>query len=272
MPLQEKNLNELQQERVAEILETVIAYARLDFTKKTELSGNGDILDAIGAGVNMLGEELESSTVSLKEKEQLLKEVHHRVKNNLQIVSSLLNLQSVNVLDPSYLALINDSRNRIYSMALVHEMLYASKDLSKVEIQEYILRLCASLKSSFSKPGYEVNFVCQIQKDLFFDIDYMISIGLILNEIISNAYKYAFPGRDGTIWINLESTNAGCGNERKKYKLQVKDDGIGLSDTFDPNKHSQLGMQLISMLTEQIDGNMNLESSKGTSYTIVFQR
>lgn len=271
MPLN-SNLSDLNQERVASILETIMAYARLDFSKKASLSGNGDVLDAIGAGVNMLGEELETSTVSLKEKEQLLKEVHHRVKNNLQIVSSLLNLQSVNVLDPTYLGLINDSRNRINSMALVHEMLYASKDLSKIEILEYIQRLCQSINNSYSRPGFEIQFHYDVQKKLFFNIDFMISIGLILNEIISNSYKYAFPGRDGRIHISLFATEIPATEKKQAFKLVVADDGIGLSDTFDMQKDPQLGMQLIQMLSEQIDGTVDLQSNNGTSYTIVFYR
>jgi len=269
MPFQPENLSEQNHERVSSILETIIAYARLDFTKKANLTGSGDALDAIGAGVNMLGEELESSTVSLKEKEHLLKEVHHRVKNNLQIVSSLLNLQSVNVLDQKYLALINDSRNRINSMALVHEMLYASKDLSKIEIHEYIVRLSSSINSSFASPNADISFTYRVQKNLFFDIDYMISIGLILNEIISNSFKYAFPKQNGNITISLVSQ----ANKEKQtqYELKVFDDGVGLSDNFDLQKDSQLGMQLITMLSDQINGSVSLQGKNGTAYTILFQ-
>lgn len=270
MPFQEENLNTKNQDQVSSILETIIAYARLDFSKKATLKGTGDALDAIGAGVNMLGEELESSTVSLKEKEQLLKEVHHRVKNNLQIVSSLLNLQSVNVLDQKYLTLINDSRNRINSMALVHEMLYASKDLSKIEIHEYIVRLSSSIHHSFANPNNSINFTYEVQKNLFFDIDYMISIGLILNEIISNSYKYAFPKQSGNITISLISQ--ACKGKQAQYELKVFDNGIGLSDNFDLKKDSQLGMQLITMLSDQIDGTVNLSGKNGTSYTITFHR
>lgn len=268
MPFREENLSEHNQDRVSSILETVIAYARLDFTKKAFVTGSGDALDAIGAGVNMLGEELESSTVSLKEKEHLLKEVHHRVKNNLQIVSSLLNLQSVNILDHKYLALINDSRNRINSMALVHEMLYASRDLSKIEIHEYISRLSSSINNSFAGPNSNVTFHYNVQKNLVFDIDYMISIGLILNEIISNAFKYAFPDKNGNITISL--LPKAHKEKQPQYELKVFDDGVGLSDNFDPKKNRQLGMQLISMLSEQINGELIVEGKNGMSYTINF--
>jgi len=127
--------------RCSTILEVIMAYARLDFSCKTTITNSGDVFDAIGAGVNMLGEELKSSTISLKEKEQLLREIHHRVKNNLQIISSLLSLQSENVKDKKFLALIRESRNRIKSMALENKMLYTTNDLSHVKLQKTNKRL-----------------------------------------------------------------------------------------------------------------------------------
>jgi two-component sensor histidine kinase len=263
MPFRNLNITENNKERVNEILEVVMAYARLDFTKKTSVIGNEDILDAIGAGLNMLGEELESSTVTLKEKEQLLKEVHHRVKNNLQIISSLLNLQSDKVLDKKYLDMITVSRNRINSMAIVHEMLYASKDLSKIEIGEYIERLCKSIDTTFSKPDLIVQFHFNIEKQLFFDIDHMISLGLILNEIISNSFKYAFKSAHGDIFVTLRRLKSG-------YELNIKDNGIGLSENFDPERNGHLGMQLIMMLSKQMDGIITTNFNEGTSYTITF--
>jgi two-component sensor histidine kinase len=264
MPLKPNNLDSFSKTRVDEILNVVMAYAQLDFTKKTEVLGNEDVLDAIGAGINMLGEELESSTVSLKEKEQLLKEVHHRVKNNLQIVSSLLNLQSVTILDEKYLAVIKDSRNRINSMALVHEMLYASKDLSKIEIGKYIQRLCTSVHQSFSKPGSDIKFVFLIDSNLFFDIDQMIPMGLIVNEIISNSFKYAFPENYGEIKISLKK-------EHTIYHLDISDNGIGLTKNFKPDVNGNLGMQLVLMLAEQIDASISILNSPGTTFHLKFK-
>lgn len=263
MPLTPENIGELNKERVNRILEVVMAYAQLDFSRKTEVLGNEDVLDAIGAGINMLGEELESSTVSLKEKEQLLKEVHHRVKNNLQIVSSLLNLQSDKILDAQYLAMIKDSRNRINSMAIVHEMLYASKDLSKIEISEYIQRLCQSVHQSFSKPEADIRLHFSIAPQLYFDIDHMIPIGLIINEIVSNSFKYAFPKDAGEITIRLHPTEQG-------FYLNIEDNGIGLSENFDPATDGNLGMQLIRMLCEQIEGSIRIEKKQGTAFHLHF--
>ncbi|WP_317897297.1 sensor histidine kinase [Aurantibacillus circumpalustris] len=241
-----------------------MSYAQLDFSKKTEVLGNEDVLDAIGAGINMLGEELENSTVSLKEKEQLLKEVHHRVKNNLQIVSSLLNLQSDNILDEKYLAIIKDSRNRINSMAIVHEMLYASRDLSKIEIKQYIERLCESIHQSFSRPGSEINFKFKIDQNLYFEIDHMIPLGLIINEVVSNSFKYAFPTNKGEISIKLHSEN-------NEFKLDLSDNGIGLLENFDPSRDGQLGMQLIIMLVEQMEAKVAIDQKNGTAFYITFK-
>ena len=265
MPFTPKNIDKLDNERVENILNVVMAYAQLDFSKKTKVLGNEDVLDAIGAGINMLGEELENSTVSLKEKEQLLKEVHHRVKNNLQIVSSLLNLQSDNILDEKYLAIIKDSRNRINSMAIVHEMLYASKDLSKIEINEYIRRLCESIHQSFSSPGSDIRFNFSIDKNLFFDIDQMIPMGLVINEVVSNSFKYAFPTNKGEISIHLHL-------EKNEYNLNLSDNGIGLVESFNPEKDGQLGMQLIRMLAQQMEATVIIQRKQGTGFYLTFKK
>jgi two-component sensor histidine kinase len=251
------------EERANNILEVVMSYARMEFHHKTSVTEPGDVFDAIGAGVNMLGEELENSTVSLKEKEQLLKEVHHRVKNNLQIISSLLNLQSENIVDETFLGLIRESKNRISSMALIHEMLYASKDLSKVKIKDYITKLSQSVYRSFYTVKHNVLFNYEIDEDLHFEIDRMIPIGLILNEIISNSLKYAFPQKEGTVAISLHKN----GNE---YTLQAGDNGVGFSDDFDYMNSKSLGMQLIHMLSEQLGGKVKVSNKNGIRYTLTF--
>src|ERR1043165_914849 len=134
--------------RANEILEVILAYARQNFDRKVSIKSEDSVLDGIGAGVNMLGEELKHSTISLREKEQLIKEIHHRVKNNMQIISSLLSLQTEKSDDEKFNALLRESRNRINSMALVHEMLYKSEDLSKIELREYIETLCSRDRKS----------------------------------------------------------------------------------------------------------------------------
>jgi two-component sensor histidine kinase len=249
--------------RVQEILEVVMSFARLDFSKKTTVMGNNDLVDAIGAGVNMLGEELETSLGSLKEKEKLLKEIHHRVKNNLQIVSSLLSLQSENVHDKKFLGLIAESQNRINSMAIVHEMLYSSRDLSKISMKEYIERLGFSVYHSFFKPGLNVKLNYDVAYDLFFDIDHIVPLGLVLNEILSNSFKYAFPNNKGQINICLHRQGNTC-------NLIARDDGIGFKPGFIAEKDGHLGIQLIHMLSDQLDGKIEIKQENGVAYHITF--
>lgn len=250
--------------RANEILEVILSFARQDFSKKVSIRDDNNLLDGIGAGVNMLGEELEHSQISLGEKEQLLKEVHHRVKNNMQIISSLLNLQSDNIADKKVLSMLRESQNRIKSMALVHEMLYKSKDLSKIALDKYIENLCNSIGESYSIPESDIKFVFDFEENLFFDIDKMILLGLILNEIISNSLKYAFPNQIGEINIVLKSEGGTLHN------LLIRDNGIGLKRNFDLDKDSHLGIQLIYMLAEQLDGKVSCDNSNGVGYSLVF--
>lgn len=249
--------------RANEILEVVMNYARLEFQNKIEISEKDDVFDAISAGVNMLGEELESSTISLKEKEHLLKEIHHRVKNNLQIISSLLNLQSENAGDEKFLAMIRESKNRIMSMALIHEMLYVTKDLSQINVHNYITKLCNSVYQSFYTKDCSIMFEYDIDESLFFEIDNMIPVGLIVNEIISNSLKYAFPDKKGVISVSFSKNN-------DKYILTAHDNGVGIPKNFDHKTAKSLGMQLIHMLSEQLDGELLVDSKKGAKYKLCF--
>ncbi|MES2566702.1 MAG: histidine kinase dimerization/phosphoacceptor domain -containing protein [Bacteroidota bacterium] len=249
--------------RANEILEVILSFARQDFDKKVEIIGDDHLLDGIGSGVNMLGEELQHSTISLKEKEQLLKEIHHRVKNNMQIISSLLSLQSDSVEDEKVLSVLRESRNRINSMALVHEMLYKSKDLSQIALREYIESLSISIRRSYALPDSVIEFCYDIPDDIYFNIDRMIPIGLILNESISNSLKYAFPEKRGFINISLK-------NREKEYVLVIGDNGIGLKEDFNVERDSHLGIQLIHMLTEQLDGSLELKNKMGVTYSVNF--
>lgn len=257
------NSDSYSQKRAADILEVVMSYARLDFSNKTAISDKDDVFDAISAGVNMLGEELESSTISLKEKEHLLKEIHHRVKNNLQIISSLLNLQSDKTTDEAFLSMIKESKNRIMSMALIHEMLYVTKNLSHINIHDYITKLCHSVYQSFHTKNVSIEFEYDVDESIYFEIDNMIPIGLILNEILSNSFKYAFPDKKGIIYIHFSKNN-------DQYTMIAKDNGIGIPDDFKAEESKTLGTQLIFMLAEQLDGTINVLNDKGTKYTLRF--
>lgn len=199
---------------------------------------------------------------SLQEKEILLREIHHRVKNNLQIISSLLYLQSDHVKDPEALTMFLESRNRISSMALVHEELYRSDDLSSVNIRDYAVKLVPRLVSTFSS-GRGIQ--CVLESDeINLAIDQAIPFGLIVNELVTNAAKHAFAGRDpGIITVVIRALDG-------KLVAVVSDDGVGLPHHFDPADTSTLGMQLVVQLSRQLKGELILGNSQGTSFTLSF--
>lgn len=255
------------EKRASEILEVIMSYARLDFSVKINISDNGDVLEAIASGVNMLGEELKNSSVTVKEKDHLLREIHHRVKNNMQIISSLLNLQSENIKDERFLNMIKDSRNRINAMAFIHEMLYSTADFKFTNFNAYVQKLARSLISSYSESSSNIQFNIQIDKSLRFDVDKMIPLGLILNEAITNSLKYAFNSKNPSRVINISLETD---EDNKKYQLFIGDNGVGLPKKFEMKKDANLGMQLILLLSEQIDGTIKLLKSKGTVYQLTF--
>lgn len=200
---------------------------------------------------------------SLKEKEVLLKEIHHRVKNNLQIISSILNLQSSFVSDENTLGILLESRNRIRSMAIIHETLYKSEVFSSLNFGNYIEDLCNNLISSYQITGrirlesdiHQVNMI----------LDQAIPCGLLINEIITNSLKYAWQEHnDGIISVRLEQKG-------KTVELEVSDNGIGLPDQFEQMNTETLGLQLIATLTEQLDGQLDVNTENGTKYLLKFE-
>ena len=205
---------------------------------------------------------LECLEVSLKEKELLLKEIHHRVKNNLQIISSLLSLQTDNTASSDATASLKESQSRIKSMALIHEKLYRSKDLALIDFREYTESLIGSLAHSYVvRPG--VQFEVDI-RDVSLDIDNAIPCGLIINELVSNSLKYAFTAKNaGTIRVSLKK-------EGEQYKLVVSDDGAGLPAGVDFRNTTSLGLQLVVTLTEQLNGTIEHPAGKGTTFIITF--
>lgn len=199
---------------------------------------------------------------SLAEKEVLLKEIHHRVKNNLQVVSSLLNLQSRAIKDEAAQTALRESRARVNAMALVHETLYSARDFSNLDMSGYVGRLMRGIIHSFMG-GAEVSFSSEIC-DCSLSVDTAVSLGLILNELVSNALKYAFAdGRRGKLKIGLAKGTEG-------YLLSVEDDGPGLPADFDPLKAKSLGMQLVTTLAKQISGAVEVSSVKGTRIVVRF--
>jgi len=200
---------------------------------------------------------------SLQEKEVLLKEVHHRVKNNMQVISSLLSLQGEQITDPAALMSFRDSQNRVRSMALVHEKLYRSESLASIDFSEYVIDLMASLKRSYIVSDVDLRVEAD---ELRLGVDMAIPCGLIINELVSNALKHAFKGRKGGV-VDVRIKRNGHG----MTMIRVQDNGNGLPSDFDHRQSNSLGMQLVSMLTEQLGGSLEVHGATGTCFTITFQ-
>jgi PAS domain S-box-containing protein len=200
---------------------------------------------------------------SLREKEILLREIHHRVKNNMQIISSLLSLQSIKIFDSRDLKLFQASQNRVHSMSLIHEQLYESENLAEINFQAYIEELVTYISDMYLSEEDDIQFEIQAGT-AYLGVDRAIPCALIVNELLSNAVKYAFPSRParGRVEIFME--------HKEHYTLTIRDNGIGLPPGFDPVKPSGLGYQLIIALTDQLQGELRVESGSGSVITITF--
>ncbi len=204
---------------------------------------------------------------SLKEKEVLLREVHHRVKNNMQVVISLLRLQSRTIGSEPAREALTDSRNRIKAMALIHETLYQSENLSGITLRSYVNRLVRNLCSAHGTRGRSAQIVVDVG-DAALDIDTAVPVGLIINELVTNALKHAFPDRKpGEIRIAVHPVAGG------EIELAVADDGIGLPEEIDPRSAATLGLRLVARLAEdQLGGKLGIGRAGGTCCTVRFRQ
>jgi PAS domain S-box-containing protein len=206
----------------------------------------------------------EQLRASLQEKEVLLKEIHHRVKNNLQVISSVLSLQSGTLGEREALTALQDSQARIHSIALIHEVLYQSSNLAEVNLAEYIRRLVAELIHSYDVKPERIGLVVEAD-EVWLSAEKAMPCGLILNELIANCVKHAFPdGRSGTVRVTLRV------EAESQVTLAVGDSGVGVRPGVDFRNAESLGLQLICLLTEQLGGTLSLESSEGTRFAIRF--
>lgn len=234
------------------------AMGRVYFNEQQPYRFIGTILDITE---RKLAEEQLKATLS--EKIVLLKEIHHRVKNNLQIISSLLSLQSNYVDEPRTLEILQSGQNRVASMALIHEQLYQSEDFASINVSEYIKNLATNLFSSFDNYGSMISFQIEIP-EIYLNIELAIPCGLIINELISNSLKYAFPqGKSGKIRISLISSD---GN----IILTFSDDGVGIPKKLDWQNTDTLGLKLVNALTNQIKGVLELHTNMGTEFKLTF--
>jgi PAS domain S-box-containing protein len=206
---------------------------------------------------------LEQMTNSLQEKDVLLKEIHHRVKNNMQVITSLLSLQSRTITDEKAFSVFQDSQNRVKSMALIHETLYQSKDLSRINFAEYLEKLVAHISRSYRLRPEAVKITSDVDH-VSLPIDTAVPCGLIINELASNSLKYAFPA-DARGAVNIAFVRLDA-----EYVLRVSDTGVGLPPDFDPERGKSLGMKLVRMLTGQLRGELKYSNGVGTTFEIRF--
>jgi two-component sensor histidine kinase len=194
----------------------------------------------------------------------LLKEIHHRVKNNLQVTSSLLRLQASKTSDPDARQVLRESRDRIRSMALVHEMLYRSQNLARIDFADYARSLVIQLFRSYDSARHVQRSV-EVERVLL-GVDLAVPCGLIINELVANALKHAFPDeRPGRVWVQLDASD-------DRYQLRVRDDGVGFPDTVDFRSTDTLGLQLVRTLVDQMEGTIEIEREGGTEIVVVFPR
>ncbi len=193
----------------------------------------------------------------------LLKEIHHRVKNNLQVVSSLLYLQSQKLNDPEAQALFVESQNRICSMALAHEQLYRSQNLADVSLSEYVNNLVSHVQQAYME--LETQHECRVViENVALDIEKVVPCGLLITELLSNVFKHAFPdARCGSIQVTLARQGG-------RLLLTVADNGVGLPEKLDYRNAQTLGLQLVSALVEQLDGSLAVNNDAGARFTISF--
>jgi two-component sensor histidine kinase len=208
----------------------------------------------------------EKIRTSLKEKEVLLKEIHHRVKNNLQVISSLLNLQANQIRDKESAAVFRDSQSRVKAMSLVHERLYQSSDLARIDFAGYVQDVTRHLLRSYQSGPHRVKLQVDVDP-VSFNIDTAIPCALIINELVSNAMKYAFPnGREGEIHIRLNQLDA-----TGDLNLCISDNGVGFPVNVSWEKTDSLGLQLVRSLTDQLNGTIQCQLDQGSRFDIRFR-
>ncbi len=231
-------------------------------------NADGKVKQVIGSAsdITKLKEVETKLQLSLSEKEVLLREVHHRVKNNLSVVDSLLSMQARYINDAESLKAISDSQRRIHTMSLIHEQLYQSHDVNKVDFCEYLHRLVGNLYSSTNFNDQQIELKLDVKPTLL-NIDMAIPMGLIVNELLTNAFKYAFPNdQQGLIEVILYQSN-----DDRDLHLIIRDNGIGISENVDFNGTDSLGLRLVRILTQQLRASLDLSCAVGTSFHFTFR-
>jgi hypothetical protein len=259
------------------IIKKLVKNGKLEEYEVKMVKKNGSILN-IMASATMNGETISGMTMdltdqkkaqnqikrSLEVKDMLLKEIHHRVKNNLMVISSLLNLQSRYIKDEASKSIFKDSQNRARSMALIHELLYQSSDLKRINFGIYINKLTNELFNVYITDPNKIKLNMDIG-DIMLDINTAIPLGLIVNELVSNSMKHAFPNnKQGKIYIKFNLDNG-------DYSMIISDNGVGFPMDYNIQDGDSLGLKIVNSLTEQIEGEIKIEISNGTKFIIKFK-
>ncbi|MBI5680538.1 MAG: PAS domain S-box protein [Methanobacterium sp.] len=233
------------------------------YAKKFKLEDHEGIL-TVADDITTIKEVENELKLSLKEKEMLLKEIHHRVKNNLMVISSLLNLQSQYIKDKEALGIFKESQSRAKSMALIHERLYRSTDLKRIDFGEYIRTLTTDLFRTYVPDASLIKLIMDVE-NIMLDINTSVPLGLIVNELVSNSMKHAFPDKmKGEIEVDFKL-------QGDNFMLSVADNGVGFPENIDFKNTDSLGLQLVNSLVSQIDGEINLDKENGSKFTVLFK-
>ncbi|NND52712.1 MAG: sensor histidine kinase, partial [Flavobacteriaceae bacterium] len=241
------------------ILSVVSFFSLIQYVKNRELNKS---LKLANADIEQQNKKLESNLLKIQ---TLIKEIHHRVKNNMQMIASLLTMEEGEYDDPKIIAALEQSKSRIQSMSLVHEKLYGSQSLQDVDLQEYIQQLINFVEDTIGNKTINPDKHLNIPDGLTYDADTVASLGLMINELITNSYKYAFkPNKDNHLYIDIEKKG-------DHYTLIYSDNGSGLPDDFDLENSTSLGIQLIYILTDQLNGNVTYSKGKRSTFTIDFK-
>ncbi|MBE9010562.1 PAS domain S-box protein [Pseudanabaenaceae cyanobacterium LEGE 13415] len=229
-------------------------------------SATGDLIGHTGTIEDITSQKLAEDQIksSLLEKEALLKEIHHRVKNNLQIISSLIYLQAQRIDDPKARQIFEDSQSRISSMALVHDSLYRSQDFARVNLSEYVQTLTFSLFHTYRIQSDTINLVLRVDPGVVVSLEKAIPCGLILNELMTNALKHGFMGEEtGEVTVTLL-------NQFSQVCLMVENDGKNLPESFELQKIRSMGLRLVNALVDQLNGKVTVEKAQKTQFKVIF--
>jgi two-component sensor histidine kinase len=221
------------------------------------------MLQSANNDVAIKNQQLEANLLKIQ---ILIKEIHHRVKNNMQIISSLLNMQRNDQKNDSAAEALDESKRRIQSMALVHQQLYETEDLSHIKVKQYIEQLVDSVESTLTQNTIAPIKNIEVPSDLVFNIDTMIPLGLILNELITNSYKYAFlKDKENIISVSVAQ-------KESVFQLIYSDNGSGIPDTIHFKNSGTLGLELVHILTEQLEGRIEYKKTELSSFIIEFKK